>query len=107
MRFASEADPLFVDLETSEPDDGFPHGLWGTLAWFAGLFGLSMMFGFIIALTIFFLLFFRRRAGLSWQVAALYSVLGVAAIIGFGATLGRDFPTGLLQEFVVLPWPLT
>jgi hypothetical protein len=32
---------------------------------------------------------------------------GIAFICFLASTLGRDFPPGLLQEFVRLPWPLT
>ena len=68
---------------------------------------LSSIFGFIIALTLFFLAFFRRRAGLSWGKSAIFTVCGVGFICFLAATLGREFPPGLLQAYVKLPWPLT
>jgi putative tricarboxylic transport membrane protein len=107
MRLAPETDPVFVDLETGGADANSPHGLWPTLFWFALLLTLSWLVGFIIALTVFFLAFYRVRAGLSWAATLIYSAAGVAAMIGFGWLLGRDFPPGLLQGYVNLPWPFT
>jgi putative tricarboxylic transport membrane protein len=107
MRRAPETDPIFVDLEVGGADAQSPHGLWPTLFWFALLLALSWLFGFIIALTIFFLAFYRVRAGLNWAGTLIYSAAGVAAMIAFGWLLGRDFPPGLLQGFIQLPWPFT
>ena len=84
-----------------------PHGLWPTLAWFAFLLVLSSLFGFIIALTVFFLTFLRVRAGISWMQTLILSAAAVGFICFLAGTLNRDFPPGLLQEFVDLPWPLT
>jgi len=105
MRF-NEADPVFADQERGE-DGAAPHGLWSTLAWFGLLLVLSSLFGFIIALTVFFLSFLRLRGGCSWLQTFILSAAAVGLICFLAGTLGRDFPPGLLQEFVKLPWPLT
>ena len=72
-----------------------------------GAAGLSALFGFVIALTIFLVAFFRLRAQVSWARTLILSASGIALICVLAGTLGRDFPPGLLQEFVDLPWPLT
>lgn len=105
MRLAPETDPVFIDLETGGADARSPHGLWPTLFWFALLLALSCLVGFILALTVFFLAFYRVRAGLSWTGVLLYTAAGLAGMIAFGSLLGRDFPPGLLQELAQLPWP--
>jgi len=105
MRSRPETDPAFVDMETGGEDAGAPHGLWITLAWFVGLLALSGMFGFVIALTIFFVFFYRVRAGLGWARAFLFTAGGLAFILFLASILGRDFPPGLLQTFTDLPWP--
>jgi TctA family transporter len=107
MMLAREGDALFADLEQGQEDGGAEHGLWRTLAWFAFLLILSGLFGFIIALTIFLLTFLRIRAGLSWARTFLLSSIGIGFICFLAGTLNRDFPPGLLQEFVKLPWPFT
>ncbi len=107
MMRAPEGDIAFADLELSGGEDGeAAHGLWVTLAWFFALLILSSIFGFIIALTLFFLAFFYYRAGLSWAKSALFTACGVAFICFLAYTLGREFPPGLLQAYFKLPWPL-
>ncbi len=101
------SDPVFVDLETGGEDGSAPHGLWTTLAWFLGLLGLTVVFGFVIALAIFFLLFFRFRAWTTMLSSVLLSAAGLAFMIFLAYMLGRDFPPGLLQDYFDLPWPLT
>jgi TctA family transporter len=107
MMLAPEKDALFADLERGQEDGGAEHGLWRTLAWFAFLLILSGLFGFVIALSVFLLAFLRIRAGLSWPRTLLLSGSGIGFICFLAGTLNRDFPPGLLQEFVKLPWPFT
>ncbi|MEO1563027.1 MAG: tripartite tricarboxylate transporter permease [Pseudomonadota bacterium] len=106
MMLRPETHPLFADREVIDADAN-KHGLWETLAWFAGLLILTSLAGFIIALSVFLLLFIRLRAGKSWGYAAIYTAVGIAFMCGMAALLNRDFPPGLLQEYVTLPWPLT
>lgn len=99
-------DDVFIDLEAG--DDGrAPHGLWSTLAWFLGLLLLTGLFGLILALAIFLVAFFRIRGRFAWPRTIVAALIGLAFIMGLAAILGRDFPPGLLQNFVDLPWPLT
>lgn len=107
MMRSPETDEIFVDFERGGDDGNAPHGLWGTLSWFLMLLVLTSLFGFIIALTIFLLAFLRIRAGLGWTKAFFLTVCGIGFMCFLASTLGRDFPPGLLQDFVKLPWPLT
>ncbi|MFQ6550932.1 tripartite tricarboxylate transporter permease [Aestuariibius insulae] len=104
---APEGDDVFADREAAGEDANAPHGLWSTLGWFGGLLLLSSLLGFILALGLFFLAFFRIRVGLGWARTLILSTLGIAAILGFAYVLNRDFPPGLLQSFLDLPWPFT
>lgn len=101
-----ETDMIFADREADGEDAEAAHGLWPTLAWFAGLLVLSGLLGFIIALGIFLLSFFKIRAGEPWGKSALLTAIGIAFMCFMAWTLNRDFPPGLLQDFVELPWPL-
>ncbi|MDU8909766.1 tripartite tricarboxylate transporter permease [Aestuariicoccus sp. MJ-SS9] len=103
---APEGDPIFADREAAGEDADAPHGLWPTLAWFASLLVLSALLGFVLALTLFMLAFFRLRAGVSWLQTVLLTAGGIGFMIFLTSTLNRDFPPGLLQELVDLPWPL-
>jgi len=106
MMLRPETHALFADREADEAEKN-AYGLWSTLAWFAGLLVLTALVGFILALALFLLLFIRLRAGRSWSYAALYTGAGIAFICGMAWLLNRDFPQGLLQSYVDLPWPLT
>ncbi|NNU81707.1 tripartite tricarboxylate transporter permease [Halovulum dunhuangense] len=105
MMRSPETHPVFVDLEKGGDDAAAEHGLWPTLSWFLLLLVLSALFGFIIALAVFFLTFFRTRAALSWARTLMFTAGGLGMILFMGGMLGREFPSGLLQEFVRLPWP--
>jgi putative tricarboxylic transport membrane protein len=87
--------------------DGNQRGLWQTLAWFAGLLLLTSLVGFILALSAFLVAFIRFRAGRNWVYAIGYAACGIALMCGMAWLLNRDFPPGLLQSVVKLPWPLT
>ncbi|MEO0918808.1 MAG: tripartite tricarboxylate transporter permease, partial [Pseudomonadota bacterium] len=106
MILRDETHPLFADREASDTDENV-HGLWPTLAWFAGLLILTSLLGFVLALAIFLFAFIRLRSGRSTGFAALYTVAGIAFMCAMAGLLNRDFPPGLLQSYVSLPWPLS
>lgn len=105
MVFRPETDPIFADRELEI--DEHHHSFWGTLSWFAGLLVLTALTGFIIALSVFLLCFFIYRARESLPRSLIYSLSGLSFMLFMGWLLNRDFPPGLLQEVVNLPWPLT
>jgi putative tricarboxylic transport membrane protein len=76
------------------------------VAWFAGLFAGTALVGFVIALATFFVVFLRVRAGVSWLRVAVLTAGGLSVILVLGHFLVLDFPRGLLQDMVDLPWPL-
>ena len=101
-----ETHALFADRETATDTSENLFTLWSTLAWFALLLFLTYLLGFILALVIFLLSFMKVRAGLTWTATLVYSASGVAFMCFLANLLNRDFPSGLLQTFVKLPWPL-
>lgn len=99
-------DALFADREAAEDTDA-PYGLWSTLGWFVSLLALTALLGFVLALGIFFLAFLRRRAGASLALSAILTAAGIGGLLLLGHLVGGDFPPGLLQALVELPWPLS
>lgn len=102
---APETDTVFADREASGEDAEAPYGLWKTMTWFATLLVLSSLVGFILALAIFLVIFIKIRAQCSWPKTVFLTAGGIALICFMAGVLNRDFPPGLLQAFVELPWP--
>ncbi|MFK8034708.1 MAG: tripartite tricarboxylate transporter permease [Hyphomicrobiales bacterium] len=107
MMLKPETDTIFADRELKGEDADATHGLWPTLAWFAGLLVLTSLLGFILALAIFLFSFMKLRANMSAFFAAIYTAVGIAFMSAMAWLLNRDFPPGLLQEYTNLPWPFS
>jgi putative tricarboxylic transport membrane protein len=79
---------------------------WSSFAWFAALFALAALVGYILAVAVFFLVFLRRRASRGWAMSVAFTIAMLAGVLLLGHALSLDFPRGLLQDYVELPWPL-
>jgi putative tricarboxylic transport membrane protein len=106
MLRAPETDAMFADREAAGEDAKAPHGLWTTLAWFAALLVLSALVGFILALAMFLIAFIKVRAQQAWPKTIILTAAGIALMCFMAGALNRDFPSGLLQTLVELPWPI-
>jgi TctA family transporter len=106
MMMAPEGHEIFADRESQGEDADALHGLYPTLGWLVALLVLTSLLGFILALALFMVTFFRVRAGLNWLKSVGLAAGGIAFICFLAGTLNRDFPPGLLQAYVNLPWPM-
>ena len=106
MILRPETDPVFADKELAGEDADAPYGLWSTLAWFVALIAATYVVGFILALLGFLIAFLRVRAQASWPKTLILTAAGIALMCVMAGALNRDFPPGLLQDAVDLPWPL-
>ncbi len=107
MMLRPETDAVFADRSTDAEERAMLYRLWPTLGWFAGLLIATCLVGFILALVGFLLLFFHFRARISPLFTLALTVSGTIFICMMAWLLNRDFPPGLLQNFISLPWPLT
>ena len=76
------------------------------LGWPALLAGLTAILGFVLALPIFFASLMRWKSSASWGKIAVLIAGGMAFILAVAHFARMDFPWGLLQYAVELPWPL-
>ena len=105
MLRAPNTAPVIADQEQVGEDATAPYGLWQMLAWLVGLIALTALVGFVIALSVFFVLFLRLRAGQDWTRVAALTAGGIGVMLTLAWALNRDFPPGYLQELADLPWP--
>jgi TctA family transporter len=79
---------------------------WTSVAWFGLLFAVAALAGYVLAVALFFVAFVRKRAKRSWPMTIVFTIAMLAGVIALGHALTLNFPRGLLQEYVDLPWPL-
>lgn len=82
------------------------HGMWSGLGWLAALVVLSTLVGFVLGVAVFFLAFMRLRVGATWFRSLHMTAWAVGGIVLAAWLLSLNFPSGLLQSLVHLPWPL-
>lgn len=80
--------------------------VWPSVGWFAFLFGMNALIGFILSLAIFITAFLVTRTTMGWTKSLVYTAVCIGFMVTLGHFLTLDFPAGVLQRFVELPWPL-
>jgi len=96
------------DQELADRQSGADDGtsIWAAMSWFALLFALTALLGFVLALAVFIVAFLRLRARASVLTSVVYCACSIGFMVFLGHMLTLDFPAGLLQQHVELPWPL-
>lgn len=104
---AKQSNPAIYDGEIAGEESQYlgQRSVWDSLSWLLALLVGTGLVGFIIANTIFFACFLRFRAGVSWVKSIIMTVCATAALLALANVLNRDFPPGVLQAYVDLPWP--
>jgi hypothetical protein len=73
--------------------------------WLAGLLAASGLFGFVIGLALFFAAFLHSKARAPLWRNALLTGAALVFLAAMSRVFVLDFPRGLLQELVEMPWP--
>jgi TctA family transporter len=94
------------EIEGDHVGDPSVSSVWPPVLWFALLFGLAGLFGFIIAIAVFIPAFLLSRTSIGVLRTTIYGALAVGLMVFAGYMLVLDFPPGLLQSLVEMPWPL-
>ncbi|MEQ5778082.1 tripartite tricarboxylate transporter permease [Thalassospira sp. NFXS8] len=94
------------EFELAQHEEKPTAGLWHYVLWVGGLVAGTALFGFLIAITGFFVAFLRLKAGASWVRSILLTTLAIGGLCFLAWSLVLDFPGGLLQDLIELPWPL-
>jgi hypothetical protein len=102
----TEGVPSRLRHDGEEGADTEQGGFWTYLLWFAGLVAGTALVGFLIASIVFFIAFLRGPARCGWRTTLVLATIANVALIGVAKILVLDFPSGLLQSMMDLPWPL-
>ena len=74
-------------------------------SWIIFLVLLVTLFGFIIGIVILFVSVMKNKTNLSLLKILLITSGGIVLMLVLSYFMVLDFPSGLLQEYVKLPWP--
>ncbi|HBD92023.1 MAG TPA: tricarboxylate transporter [Gemmobacter sp.] len=99
---------VLYDAERQLSADGQPPmgSAFNGMFWITALVVLAALLGFVLAVGIFFVSFMRLRVGATWAKTLHMTAWAVGGIVGAAWALSLNFPEGLLQSLVDLPWPL-
>lgn len=70
------------------------------------LYGGISIIGYPLSITFFVILFYRLITKTSWWVAAVAGLAGLGFISLISKLLVIDWPSGVIQNWIQLPWPL-
>jgi len=106
MFLSKSGSKVFYDAENLLLDNKEIRSQWLTIFWFISPLFLSIFIGFYISIGLFVFIFLLEIAKITFRFS-LISAIGVwivlAAISHF---MIMDFPPGILQSYVELPWPV-
>jgi TctA family transporter len=101
------ADPMIFDSEAGwqANKEGYKVGLYYYLGWLTLFMVLIALIGFLLAIAAFFVIFLRHRSDARWSSIALMAGSAVGAMSAMSYAFVLQFPTGVLQDLVEMPWP--
>jgi putative tricarboxylic transport membrane protein len=100
-------DYVFFDSERDWTGEKRPaHGDLHFQGWILGLLAAIALVGFILGILIYITAFLRVKAGVRWHWSIAGALATVAVMSLFGQLFVLQYPAGLLQSVVDLPWPL-
>lgn len=74
--------------------------------WILGLLGAVAVFGFVLGIFVYLCTFLRVKAHVAWTWAAVGALGAIGVLSLLSHVLVLDYPRGILQSFVEMPWPL-
>lgn len=100
--------PMVFDAEVGwqKNEAEYKASIWYYLAWILGYLAAIYAFGFILGTAVFFAAFLRTQSVAAWWRILLIIVVTTCILTGLSYALVADLPSGLLQQFVALPWPI-
>jgi hypothetical protein len=76
------------------------------LLWLLGMLGISAITGFVLGIAIFIYTFIRLRGEMRHLACAISAGVFVLLLGTLSYFMHLNYPEGILQSYVTLPWPL-
>jgi hypothetical protein len=106
LLFHRRAHVVFYDHERGGGEDaGMRLGEVHYIAWLVALLLGAAVIGFVFAVAAFLFLFLRIKARASYAGCTLGALAFVALLAVLGHFLALEYPLGILQDYVPMPWP--
>ena len=102
--FRGRASAIVFDTEAEATPGRVSMGHY--FLWLAGLLAASALVGFVLGLALFFAAFLHFKARAPAGRNAILTGSAVLFLAAMSYIFVLDFPRGLLQELVEMPWPL-
>jgi putative tricarboxylic transport membrane protein len=97
----------FCDTDREEVDRSMErHSNEYYLLWLLGMLGVSALVGFVLGIGSFIYVFVRLKARMSHVACALSAGAFILLLGTLSHFMTLQYPEGMLQRFVTLPWPL-
>jgi putative tricarboxylic transport membrane protein len=97
---------VLYDAEREETAGPRPaHSRLHYMGWMLGLLAAAGVLGFVLGVFAFISVFLRVKAGVRWSRAVLGASGAVVLLSAMSRFLVLDYPEGILQHLVAMPWP--
>ena len=106
MYFGNSGAKVFHDTENLIGQDPKIRSQWLTIFWFISPLFLSVFIGFYISIGLFVIIFLNKIAKKNKVFSILSGILVWIFLSLISHFMIMDFPPGILQSYMELPWPL-
>ena len=107
MYFGNSGAKVFHDTENLIGQDPKIRSQWLTIFWFISPLFLSVFIGFYISIGLFVIIFLNKIAKKNKVFSILSGILVWIFLSLISHFMVMDFPPGILQSYIELPWPLS
>lgn len=97
---------VFFDSEREWGADEQPsRGELHYQGWMLGLLGSAAVFGFVLGIFVYITTFLRLKARVAWPWAAIAASVAIGLLTALSHFLVLNYPQGIVQSLLELPWP--
>jgi hypothetical protein len=99
--------PMVFDSEVGwrGGSEGYKVNLYYYIGWLTGFMALIALVGFLLAIPLFFMVFLRHQSEARWSSILIMAGAALGALVLLGYVFTLQFPEGVLQNVVAMPWP--